>query len=52
MPNQKLLVAVISKTAELDYAPNDSARFGHIIQFEVSTPRIAQTICAAIDQYL
>lgn len=47
-----LVVEVLTKTAVMDYAPNDYMRYGHILIVDVPTPRIANAICAAIDQYL
>jgi hypothetical protein len=47
-----MLVQIISQTAKLDYNPNDPSWFSHVLQVEVSTPRIAQAICSSVDQHL
>lgn len=52
MPSGDMLVHIQSETAMLDYAPNDAARYKHIIQVRVGTPRAAQMICAAVDARL
>lgn len=52
MPNGDTLVQIESSTARLDYGPNDPERFEHIIQIQVGTPRVANAICAAVDQFL
>lgn len=48
----KVFVAIESTSARLDFNPNDPMRFTKIIQVEVSTPRVANQVCAAVDQYL
>lgn len=52
MPRGTILVGIDSHVSVLDYAPNDSKRFMHIVQVEVATPRIANMICALIDARL
>jgi len=47
-----ILVAVETFRARNDYHPDDSRRFGHIIQFFTATPGAANLICAAIDPHL
>jgi hypothetical protein len=51
-PNGGILVEIRSKTAILDYSPNDPQRYRHIIQSSVGTPRAGQMICAAVDARL
>jgi hypothetical protein len=51
-PNGGILVEIRSKTAVLDYSPNDPQRYRHIIQSSVGTPRAGQMICAAVDARL
>lgn len=51
-PNGSPLVQIISMKSKLDYRENDNRRFEWIIQFTVDTPRAAQAICAAVDQFL
>jgi hypothetical protein len=51
-PNGSPLVQIISLKSKLDYRENDNRRFEWIIQFTVDTPRAAQAICAAVDQFL
>lgn len=52
LPNGDTNVQIASESSRLDYRPNDPMRFEQIIQFSVRTPRVANRICAAIDQYL
>jgi hypothetical protein len=51
-PNGSPLVQIISLKSKLDFRENDNRRFEWIIQFTVDTPRAAQAICAAVDQFL
>ena len=52
MPNGDCLVEIESKKARLDFNPQDSRRYEHIIQLQVGTPRVAQAVCGAIDRFL
>jgi hypothetical protein len=52
MPNGEPLVQIISLKSKLDYNQQDNRRFEWIIQFSVGTPRVAQDICAAVDQFV
>lgn len=52
MPNGDCLVEIESTKARLDFNPQDSRRYDHIIQLQVGTPRVAQAVCAAVDQFL
>ncbi|MGH9043808.1 MAG: hypothetical protein ACRDVP_03030 [Acidimicrobiales bacterium] len=52
MPNGDCLVEIESKKSRLDFNLQDSQRYEHIIQLQVGTPRVAQAVCAAVDQYL
>lgn len=52
MPNGELLVQIESLKARLDFSQQDNRRFEWIIQFRVGTPRVAQAICGAVDQFL
>lgn len=51
-PNGNPLVQIISLRSKLDYTEQDNRRFEWIIQLTVDTPRSAQAICAAVDQFL
>lgn len=51
-PNGDPLVQIISLKSKLDYKEQDNRRFEWIIQLTVGTPRVAQAICAAVDQFL
>lgn len=51
-PNGNPLVQIISLKSKLDYTEQDNRRFEWIIQLTVDTPRSAQAICAAVDQFL
>ena len=51
-PNGNPLVQIISLKSKLDYKEQDNRRFEWIIQLTVDTPRVAQAICAAVDQFL
>ena len=52
MANGDLLVQIISLKSRLDYNQQDGRRFEWIIQLQIGTPRVAQAICAAVDQFL
>jgi hypothetical protein len=52
MPNGDCLVEIESKKARLDFNPQDSRRYEHVIQLQVGTPRVAQAVCGAIDRFL
>jgi hypothetical protein len=52
MPNGDCLVEIESSKSRLDFNPQDSRRYEHIIQLQVGTPRVAQAVCAAVDQFL
>jgi hypothetical protein len=52
MPNGDLLIQIESLKSRLDYNQLDNRRFEWIIQLQVGTPRVAQAICAAVDQFL
>jgi len=52
MPNGDCLVEIESSKSRLDFSPQDSTRYEHIIQLQVGTPRVAQAVCAAVDQFL
>lgn len=45
----RVLVEVESIASQQDYGPRDPRRFEKILMANVSTPRIANAICAAID---
>ena len=45
-----MIVVIETRTARLDYRPDDTDRFQHMIVFKVATPRVANQICAAIDR--
>jgi hypothetical protein len=51
-PSHEIRINIHSNASRLDYAPNDPARWQEIMQVGVATLRIANAICAAIDQYL
>lgn len=51
-PNGDPLVQIESLRSRLDYKQQDNRRFEWIITVHVGTPRVAQAICAAVDQFL
>tara|TARA_R100000306_G_scaffold4830_1_gene7453 strand:+ start:181 stop:297 length:117 start_codon:yes stop_codon:yes gene_type:complete len=36
----------------MDFNPEDSRRFEHIIQVQTGTPRVAQVTCTAVHHHL
>lgn len=52
MPNGNTMVKIESEASRMDFRQNDPERFSKIIMVEVATPRVGNTICAAIDQFL
>jgi hypothetical protein len=51
-PSGEILVQIESEKALLDFNPNDPERWDYRIQVTVDTLRVAQEICAAVDQFL
>lgn len=51
-PLNKMLVEIISRSALQDFGPNDPMRYTKIVQVEVATPRIGNSICGHIDRII
>lgn len=50
--NGQPLILIESLKSKLDFNEQDNRRFRWIISIQVGTPRVAQAICAAVDQFL
>ena len=47
--NQGMFVNITTHSAMLDFVPNDPKRFSMILSMQLTTPRIANEVCAYID---